>query len=255
MKGERNANGGRRMENEIWDNYRFILSVRASHFRSVSKIVSIPEYLGHRCDWRTCRSRRGILDASRKFHRRIFYCAWLLIGCHSILCPSVSRLRVTSHVLWQHLHASYPSRTRGSVDSNLAAAREVLRVVDEPLMNLVNFHVDDPSLINGRSNWLQEGHPKDDGGLLMRIHIYNHEINHGWRILELKQHILCDPVGLHYSGVCQSQLMRGRDQWVLILAVMDHLGQGVHASFVIAERMMDLDWPQDARNCGECWST
>jgi hypothetical protein len=64
--------------------------------------------------------------------------------------PSVSQLRVTSHVLWQHLHTSYPSQAHESVDSNMAAAREVLGVVDELLMNLVNFHVDDPSfLING----------------------------------------------------------------------------------------------------------
>jgi hypothetical protein len=56
-------------------------------------------------------------------------------------------------VLWQHLHASYPSQARESVDSNLTAAHEVLGVVDELLMNPVNFHVDDPSrLINGRSN-------------------------------------------------------------------------------------------------------
>jgi hypothetical protein len=39
------------------------------------------------------------------------------------------------------------------MDSNLAAAREVLVLVDELLMNPVNFHGDDPSLIiNGRSN-------------------------------------------------------------------------------------------------------
>jgi hypothetical protein len=43
MKGERNANGGTRVENEMRDNYRFILPVRALHFRSVSKTVSIPE--------------------------------------------------------------------------------------------------------------------------------------------------------------------------------------------------------------------
>jgi hypothetical protein len=49
------------------DNYRFILPVRASHFMYVSKTISIPEDLGCWCDWRTCRSRRGILDASRKF--------------------------------------------------------------------------------------------------------------------------------------------------------------------------------------------
>jgi hypothetical protein len=55
-----------------------------------------------------------------------------------------------SHVLWQDLYASYTSRAYKSVDSNLAAAREVLGVVDELLMNPVNFYVDDPScFING----------------------------------------------------------------------------------------------------------
>jgi hypothetical protein len=72
------------------DNYQFILPVRVSHFKSISKTVSIPEDLGHWCDWRTCRSRRGILDALRKFRRKIISCARLLIGCHSILRPSVS---------------------------------------------------------------------------------------------------------------------------------------------------------------------
>jgi hypothetical protein len=71
----------------------------------------------------------------------------------SILQPSISRLRATFHVLKQHLHASYPSRARESMDSNLVVAREVLGVVDELLMNPVNFHVDDPShLMNGCSN-------------------------------------------------------------------------------------------------------
>jgi hypothetical protein len=134
-------------------NYPFILPVRASHFRYISKTVSIPKDLGHRWDWRTCRSRRGILDMLRKFRRKILSCAGHFIGCHSILRPSISRLRVTSQVLWQNLHASYPSRAHESVDSNLVAACEVLRVVDELLMNPVNFHVDDPSrLINGRSD-------------------------------------------------------------------------------------------------------
>jgi hypothetical protein len=40
------ANGGRMAENEIWDNYQFILPTRASHFTYVSKTVSIPEDLG-----------------------------------------------------------------------------------------------------------------------------------------------------------------------------------------------------------------
>jgi hypothetical protein len=78
----------------------------------------------------------------------------------------------------------------------------------------------------------------------MRIHILDQEINRGRRILELSQHILCYPVGLHYNGVCQSQLMRGRDQWLLIEAVIDHLGQDVHTTSAIAERMMVLEWPE-----------
>jgi hypothetical protein len=64
-------------------NYRFILLARASHFRSASKTIFISEDLGHRCDWRTCRSRRGILDATRKFRQRILYCAGLLILTYS----------------------------------------------------------------------------------------------------------------------------------------------------------------------------
>jgi hypothetical protein len=58
------CNGGRRLENKMRDNYRFILPVRASHFRSVSKTISIPKELGCRRDWRTCHREHGILDAS-----------------------------------------------------------------------------------------------------------------------------------------------------------------------------------------------
>jgi hypothetical protein len=61
------CNGGRRAENRMRDNYRFILPMRASHFRSVRKTIFIPEDLGHRRDWRTYCSRCGILDASGKF--------------------------------------------------------------------------------------------------------------------------------------------------------------------------------------------
>jgi hypothetical protein len=81
--GGENANGGRRAEKELLDNYWFILLTRASHFRSVSKTILIPEDLGHRCDWRTCRIRHGILNTSRKFHRKILGCAGLLIPTDS----------------------------------------------------------------------------------------------------------------------------------------------------------------------------
>jgi hypothetical protein len=126
---------------------------RKIKYEITTGLFSIPEDLCHRCNWRTCHSRRGILHASRKFCRKILSSTGLLIGCHSILQPFVSRLRVTFHVLRQHLYSSYHSRACESVDSNLAATRKVLGVVDELLMNRVNFHVDDPSrLINGCSD-------------------------------------------------------------------------------------------------------
>jgi hypothetical protein len=84
------CNGERMAENEMWDNYRFILPARASHFRSMSKTIYIPEDLGCRCDRSTCRCRCGILDMPRKFYRKVLGIAGLLIGCHSILWPSVS---------------------------------------------------------------------------------------------------------------------------------------------------------------------
>jgi hypothetical protein len=48
--------------------------------------------------------------------------------------------------------------------------------------------------------------------------------------------------------------MSDRDQWVLVQAAIDHLGKDVHANSLITECMMDLEWPQDARNYGEYWS-
>jgi hypothetical protein len=53
--------------------------VRASHFKSVGKTVSIPEDLGRWCDWRTCRSRRGILNVLRKIWQKFLGCVGLLI--------------------------------------------------------------------------------------------------------------------------------------------------------------------------------
>jgi hypothetical protein len=64
------------------------------------------------------------------------------------------------------------------MNSNLAAACKVLTVVDELLMNSINFHVDRSSHpINDCSGGLQEGLHQDDGGLLTSIHIQDHKIN------------------------------------------------------------------------------
>jgi hypothetical protein len=78
------VNGGRKAENKIWDNYRFILPARVTHFRYVSKTVSIPEDLGCQCDWRTCHSSCGIIDAPCGFRWEIFSCTGLLVGCLGI---------------------------------------------------------------------------------------------------------------------------------------------------------------------------
>jgi hypothetical protein len=61
------CSGGRTTKNKMRDNYQFILLARASHFLFVCNTISIHEDLGRRRDWRTCRIRRGILDASKKF--------------------------------------------------------------------------------------------------------------------------------------------------------------------------------------------
>jgi hypothetical protein len=74
------------------DNYRFILPMRASHFRSVSKTISTPKDLGLRRDWRTCHNRRDILDASRKFIEEFSTAMGFLSGvvafCGLLFCDS-----------------------------------------------------------------------------------------------------------------------------------------------------------------------
>jgi hypothetical protein len=46
----------------------------------VSKTIYIPEDLDHQCDWRTCRSKRGILDTLRKIHRKFSAALGFLLG-------------------------------------------------------------------------------------------------------------------------------------------------------------------------------
>jgi hypothetical protein len=73
----------------------------------------------------------------------------LLVQCNGILLGSfVSRLRVTPHVLWYYLHASYLPRAWLSMDLNLAVACEVPGVVDELLMNPINFMLIVPLILS-----------------------------------------------------------------------------------------------------------
>jgi hypothetical protein len=107
------CNGGRRAENEMRDNYRFILPVRASHFRSVSKTVSIRENLGCQHDWRTCCSRCGILDTSRKFRRK-------LLGPSSLRNEFIFLIADNSHstLLQHHLYWTDLFTIRNRIDNS-----------------------------------------------------------------------------------------------------------------------------------------
>jgi hypothetical protein len=66
------------------DYYRFT-SQQGLHIYSLwARLSPYLWRLIHRCDWRSCHNRGGILDASRKIHRKIHVCVGLLFGCHSI---------------------------------------------------------------------------------------------------------------------------------------------------------------------------
>jgi hypothetical protein len=118
----------------------------------VSKTVSIPEDLGRRCNWRTCRSRHGILDASRKFHRKILGYAGLLIGCYSI--PLLS-----------------------DRDHDSVALLGTLGFECECLPFPTDVELYDPIYhINCGSDDTQEWPPKNERYLMIDIHLKYHEV-------------------------------------------------------------------------------
>jgi hypothetical protein len=139
--------------------------VRVSHFRSMSKTVSIPEDLGHRCNWRTCHSRCGIVDALRKFHRKILGCVGLLIGCRSI-------------------------PLRSDRDHDLIALFGTLGFECDCLLFSADVELYDPSCnINGGSSGTQEWPPKNERYLTTDIHIEYHEVHRYKRIPDFHRDI------------------------------------------------------------------
>jgi hypothetical protein len=141
--------------------------VRASYFKSVSKTVSIPEDLGHRCNWRNCHSRCGILDVLRKFHRKILGCAGLLIGRRSIPLQS------------DH-------------DHDLVVLLGTLGFECECLLFPADVEVYDPSCnINCGSSGTQEWPPKNEWYLTTDIHLEYHEVHMYERIPDSHRDIFC----------------------------------------------------------------
>jgi hypothetical protein len=119
----------------------------------VSKTISIPEDLGRRCDWTTCRSRRGILDALRKFHKKILGCAGLLIGCHRIPLQS-------------------------DRDHDLVALLGTLGFECKYLPFPTDVELYDPSWnINRGSGGTQERPPKNERYLTIDFHLNYHEVH------------------------------------------------------------------------------
>jgi hypothetical protein len=117
----------------------------------VSKTISIPKNLGHRCDWRTCRNRHGILDTSRIFHRKILGYVGLRIGCHSI--PLLS-----------------------DRDHDLVALLGTLGFECECLLFSADIELHDPSCnINRGSGGTQEWLPKNERYLIIDTHLEYHE--------------------------------------------------------------------------------
>jgi hypothetical protein len=122
----------------------------------VSKTVSISEDLGRRCYCRTCHSKRGILDASRKFWQKILGCAGLLIGCHSI-------------PLWS------------DHDHDMVALFGTMGLECECLLLPIDVELDDLSCnINRGSSGAQECPPKNKWFLKTDIHLEYHEV-HGYQ--------------------------------------------------------------------------
>jgi hypothetical protein len=132
--------------------------VKVSHFRSVSKTVSIDEDLSHWRDWRTCPSRCGILVTSRKFHRNILGCIGLLIECHRI------------PLLFDR-------------DHDLVALLDTIGFECECLLFPADVELYDPSCnINRGSGGTQEWPPKNEWYLTTDIHLEYHEVHKYERI-------------------------------------------------------------------------
>jgi hypothetical protein len=210
------CNGGRRAENGMRDNYQFILPTRASHFRSVSKTVSIPEDLGRRRDWRTYRSRCGILDASGKFWRKILGRVGLLIGCHSIL-------------LWSDR------------DHDLVALFGTIGFECECLLLPTDVELDDPSCnINHGHSGTQEWPPKNKWCLTIDIHLEYYEVHGYERIPNSHRDIFRNSHWMPDRLIRQLQMHGSRDQGIMIQLIIDYLWHDTHACSEIIESLIKL---------------
>jgi hypothetical protein len=194
----------------------------------VSKTVSIPEDLGHRYDWRTCRSGHVILHMLRKFHRKILGCAGLLIGCQSILLQS-------------------------DRDHDLVALIDTLGFECECLLFPTDVELYDPSCnINHGSGGTQEWPPKNEWYLMTDIHLEYHKVHRYERIPDSHRDIFRNSHWMPDRLIRQLQMQGSRNQGIMILLIVDHLWRNAHACSKIIKSLIK---PLGANQTRDDWNT
>jgi hypothetical protein len=205
--------------------------MRASHFSSISKTVSIPVDLGHRCNWRTCRSRCGILDTSRKFHRKILDCVGLLIECHSI------PLRLDH-------------------DHDLVTLFGTLGFECECLLFPADVELYDPNYnINHGSGGTQEWPPKNEWYLMTGIHLEYHEVHRYERIPDSHWDVFRNSYWTMDQLIRQLQMHGSREQGIMIQLIIDYLWHDAHACSEITESLIKLMGANQTRDGWNTWVT
>jgi hypothetical protein len=182
----------------------------------VRKTISIPEDLDHQCDWRTCRSRHDILDASRKFHRKFLGCVGLLIGCHSI-------------------------PLRSDRDHDLVAQFGTHAFECECLLFPIDVELYDPSYnINHGSGGTQEWSPKNKQYLKTIIHLEYHEVHMYERIFDSHWDIFHNSHWTSDRLICQLHMHGSRDEGIMIPLIIDYLWHDTHTCSEITESLIKL---------------
>jgi hypothetical protein len=197
----------------------------------VSNTVSIPEDLGHWCDWRTSRSRRGILDASRKFCRKILDSVGLLIGCHTI-------------------------PLRSDHDHDFVALFSTLRFECECLLFSADVELYDPSCnINRGASDTQEWPPKNERCLTTDIHLEYPKVHRYERIPDSHRDIFCNSHWTPDRFIRQFHMHGSRDQGIMTKLIIDCLWHNAHACSEITERLIKLLGANQTRDGWNTWVT
>jgi hypothetical protein len=194
-----------------------------SHFKSVSKTISIPKDLGRLCVWRTCHYRRGILDTPRKFHRKILGSAGFISGVmtfHSSLIVTLT---------W--LHCSIPL----GLNVNVSSFPLMLS-----FMILAATSIATPAVL------------KNERYLMTDIHINYHEVHRYERIPDSHRDIFGNSHWTPDQLIRQLQMHGSRDQGIMIQLIADYIWHDAHACSKITESFIKH---LGANQISDSWNT